>query len=273
MKGSIYILKSLGKSISGFFKDECFYLAAILSYFLIVSLVPLSLLIVTLFGYILGENIEVYQFALSRLISAFPAVTNNITVELRNIITYKGISMITLFIYGFLSLGLFYSMEHAMNIIFKVPKKRHFLLSLFWTIFIVTLVIAFLFLSFTLSSIADVFKRYHTNFLGFEIGYKAGIFIKYIAPFLLVLSVFTTIYTVIPRVKVSLRDAFLGALFVTVLWEMAKYFFTWYVRNVIHFGTIYGSLSTFILFLLWMYYLSCIFLLGGEFVNNLRSRR
>lgn len=269
----MYILRSLGKSISNFFKDECFYLAAILSYFLIVSIVPLSLLIVSLFGYILGENLEVYQFTLSRLISAFPAVTNGITAELENIITYKGISMVTLFIYGFLSLGLFYSMEHAMNIIFKVPKKRHFLLSLFWIIFIVTLLIAFLFLSFTLSSFADVFRRYHISIFGIEIGYKASIFVRYIVPFLLVLSVFTTIYTVMPRVKVPLKDAFLGALFVTILWEVAKHFFTWYVKNVIHFGTIYGSLSAFILFLLWMYYLSCIFLLGGEFVNNLRARK
>ncbi|GAB4539849.1 MAG: YihY/virulence factor BrkB family protein [Thermodesulfovibrionia bacterium] len=265
------IFKSLGKGISGFFKDECFYLAAILSYFLIVSLVPFSLLVITLFGYILGESNELYQFTLSRLMNAFPSVTEGITIELRNIITYRGISMATLIIYSLLSVSLFYSIEHAMNIIFKVPKKRHFLLSLFWIIFVATVLIAFLFISFTLSSIAGILRRYHMVILGIEVGYKAGIFIKYIAPFLLVLGVFTTIYTVMPRVKVRLKDAFMGALFVTILWEFAKHIFTWYVKNVIHFGTIYGSLSTFILFLLWMYYLSCIFLLGGEFVNNLRT--
>lgn len=267
------IFKLLGKSITSFFKDECFYLSAILSYFLIVSLVPFSLLIITLFGYILGENNELYQFALSRLVNAFPSVTEGITTELKNIITYKGISMVTLIIYGFLSIGLFYSMEHAMNIIFKVPKKRHFLISLFWIIFVVTFLIAFLFISFTLSSVAGILRKYHIVILGIEVGYKAGIFIKYVAPFLLVLGVFTTIYTVMPRVKVRLKDAFMGSLFVTVLWEVAKHIFTWYVKNVIHFGTIYGSLSTFILFLLWIYYLCCIFLLGGEFVNNLRTKR
>jgi membrane protein len=164
-------------------------------------------------------------------------------------------------------------MEHAMNLIFKAPKKRHFLLSIFWTVFIVTLLIIFLFLSFTLSSAASLFQGHPVNILGVEVVYKAGIFIKYIAPFLLVLSTFTTIYIITPAVKVPLRDAFSGSLLVTVLWEAAKHFFTWYVKNVIHFGTIYGSLTTFILFLLWMYYLSCIFLLGGEFVNNLGRRR
>ncbi len=268
----MYLIKSFGRSIPAFIKDECFYLSASISYFLIVSLVPLSLLIVTLFGYVLGESQDIYQFALSRLISFFPTVTGGITAELKKIITYKGISVITLFIYGFLSLQLFYSMEHAMNVIFKVSKKRHFLLSLLWSIITVTLVIIFLLLSFTVSSFAGVFAKYPINILGIEIGYKAGIFLKYIAPFILVLSTFTAIYMIVPRVRVPLKYAFSGAILVTVLWELGKHFFTWYVKNVIYFGAIYGSLTTFILFLLWVYYSSCIFLLGGEFVSNLSRR-
>lgn len=266
------LLKIIGKSITAFIKDDCFYLSAAISYFLIVALVPLSLLIVSLFGYFLGQNQDIYQFALSRLISFFPTVTSGITNELRNIIIYKGISLITLLIYGFISLQLFYSIEHAMNAIFKVPKKRHFLLSIFWTIFTVTLLIIFLFLSFALSSAVGLLKGYSLNIIGIEVGYKAGIFFKYIVPFILVLSTFTAIYVIMPAVKVSLKNAFKGALFVTILWELAKHFFTWYAKSVIHFGTIYGSLTTFILFLLWMYYLSCIFLLGGEFVKNLSRR-
>jgi membrane protein len=268
----VYLVRVTGKSITAFVKDDCFYLAAAISYFLIVAIVPLSLLIVSLFGYFLGQNQEIYQYALSRLVSLFPSVTSGVTNELRNIITYKGISIITLIIYGFLSLQLFYSIEHAMNAIFNVPKKRHFLLSMFWTIITVTLLIIFLLLSFALSSVAGLLKGRVINIVGIEIGYKAGIFFKYIAPFLLVLATFAAIYTIMPAVKVSLKNAFKGALFVTILWELAKHFFTWYVKNVIHFGTIYGSLTTFILFLLWMYYLSCIFLFGGEFVKNLSRR-
>jgi membrane protein len=220
----------------------------------------------------LGGNQELYHFLLSKLINFFPAVTSGITNELRNIITYRGISLITFFIYGFLALQLFYSVEHAMNVIFKVPKKRHFLLSLFWTIFIVTLVIIFWLLSFTVSSVAGVFRHYPLNMFGIRLGYEAAIILKYVAPFVLVLLTFTAVYKIVPQVKISLKDAFLGSLLVTILWELAKHFFTWSVRNIAYIGTIYGSLTTFILFLLWMYYLSCIFLLGGEFVNSLTRR-
>jgi membrane protein len=268
----MYLIKSLGNSFTSFFKDDCLYLAASIAYFLIVSLVPLSLLIVALFGYMLGGNQELYRFLLSRLIDFFPTVTAGITNEIRNLITYRGISFITFFIYSFLALQLFYSVEHAMDVIFKVPKKRHFLFSLFWTIIIVTLVIIFWLISFTVSSVAGVFRQYPMNIFGIGLSYKAGILLRYVAPFVLVLLTFTAVYKIVPHVRVHIKDAFAGALLVTILWEIAKHFFTWSVKNITYIGTIYGSLTTFILFLLWMYYLSCIFLLGGEFVNNLSRR-
>ncbi len=262
----------IGNSVTSFFRDECFYLAASIAYFLIVSLVPLSLLIVAMFGYILGGNQELYHYLLSKLINFFPSVTSGITNEIKNLITYKGISYITFIIYGFLALQLFYSVEHAMNVIFKVPKKRHFLLSLFWTICIVTLVIFFWLISFTVSSLAGVFSKHPMDFMGVAVSYRAGIFMRYVAPFVLVLLTFTTVFKIVPHVKVHTRHAFAGAMLVTVLWEMAKHLFTWAVKNIAYIGTIYGSLTTFILFLLWMYYLSCIFLLGGEFVNSLSRK-
>jgi len=262
-------MKALGSSLTSFLKEECYYLAASIAFFLIVSLVPLGLLIVSLFGYILGGNQNLYNYLISRITSFFPSVTSGITYEIKNLITYRGISIVTMVIYGILSLQLFYSVEHAMNIIFRVPKKRHFLLSLFWTIIIVTLVIVFCLISFTVSSFAGIFKSHPIILFGLRIGPSAGIFFKYIAPFLLILLTFTAVYKIIPRVKVSLKSAFWGAFLVTVLWEIAKHGFTWFVRNISYIGAIYGSLTTFILFLLWIYYMSCIFLLGAQFVYNL----
>lgn len=266
------VIKVFGKSVASFFRDECFYLAASIAYFLILSLVPLSLLIISFYGRVMGESEEIYRYSLSRLISFFPSVTAGITNELRYIVTYKGITWISLVTYMFLSLQLFYSMERAMDVIFKNPKRRHFLFFILWTVLIVSLVVVFLFVSFTLSSLSAIFREYPLDIFGIPWGNQAGIFLKYIAPFLLVLATFTAVYKIVPKGRVQLKDAFSGALLVTVLWEVAKYLFTWVVKNVSYIGAIYGSLSTFILFLLWMYYISCIFLLGGEFVRNMGER-
>ena len=250
----MFLIKNIGSSLTSFFRDECFYLSASIAYFLIVALVPLSLLLVALFGYMLGGNQELYNFLLAKLVDFFPAVTAGITNELRNLITYKGISFISFIIYGFISLQLFYSVERAMDVIFNVPRKRHFLLSLLWTVLIVTLFIFFWLMSFTLTSIASVFAQHPLSLFGIALSYKAAILLKYVAPFVLVLLTFTTVYKIVPHVRVHIRHAFAGALLVTILWELAKHLFTWVVRNLAYIGTIYGSLTTFILFLLWMYF-------------------
>ena len=237
-----------------------------------MSLVPLCLLVVAFFGHVLGGNQELYNYLLSKLVDFFPSVTSGITNELRNVITYKGISFITFVIYGFFALQLFYSVERAMDVIFSVPKKRHFLFSLLWTFLIVTLVIVFWIFSFTVSSVASLLPTFPVTIFGIGLKYKAAIFLRFVAPFVLLLFTFTAVYKIVPHVRVKINDAFAGALLVTVFWELAKHIFTWVVKNIAYVGTIYGSLTTFILFLLWMYYLSCIFLLGGEFVNSLSRR-
>ena len=55
--------------------------------------------------------------------------------------------------------------------------------------------------------------------------------------------------------------------------KIAKHIFTWYVGTVIVYGTIYGPLTAFIVFLLWVFYSSCIFLVGAEIVHSLTIHR
>jgi len=55
--------------------------------------------------------------------------------------------------------------------------------------------------------------------------------------------------------------------------EAAKYIFTFYVVKVVRLGAVYGPLSAFIIFLLWVFYSSCIFLIGAETVHNLEARK
>ncbi|MBI4826239.1 MAG: YihY/virulence factor BrkB family protein [Nitrospirae bacterium] len=267
----MYVIRSLGRSLAAFLEDDCLYLSASISYFLIVSIVPLSLLILALFGYFLGESQEFYQFAVSGLLSAFPSVTSSVTAELQNLIIFRGISFFTFLVYCFLSLQLYYSMEHAMNVIFDVPQKRHFFISILWSILTVTLVMLSLILAFLLSSFAGVFHVHPMNIFGIAVGVKLGIFLKYIAPYLMVLSVFTAIFMIVPKARVRTLHAVSGAVLVAILWDLGKNFFTWYVKNVADLGMIYGSLTTFIFALVWIYYSSCIVLLGGEFVSCLAA--
>jgi membrane protein len=102
-----------------------------------------------------------------------------------------------------------------------------------------------------------------------KIGIITGALIQYVVPFLTVFFMVTVMYIFFPKTDVRMKHAFTGALFATVFQELAKHIFTWYVGTIINFGTIYGPLSAVFVFLLWVFYSSCIFLIGAEMVHNL----
>lgn len=261
-------LRIIGRSVIDFFRDDGLMFAAAMSYFTMMAIVPFCLFFITLFGYVLGHYPEFNRYFLSRLMNLFPDVTKEITQDISKLISFQGIGKVGLLLYGFLSYQVFTSYESALNAIFKVKKKRKFIFSVLISLSVVTLIIALLLMSFAATSIIPLLKALSPFLPGLKIGNITQFIIRFILPFVLVLFVVTMLYILMPKKKVSFFDAFRGAMFTTIFLEMAKHIFTWYVRSVVELGKIYGPLTAFISFLLWVFYSSGIFLIGAEIVHN-----
>ncbi len=262
-------LKIFLKSFSDFFRDGGLMLAGSISYFSMMALVPLCLFLITVFGHILGSYPEFYEFFSNRLISFFPDITSGISKELGKLIRFKGIGTFSLILYGILSIQVFASIENALHIIFEVKKKRTFFWSIVLSLTIITLLIMMIFISFIVTSVIPLLKSFKQIFPELRIGLITGFLIRYVVPFLTVFFTITIIYIFFPKTKIKASHAFTGAFFASVLLEIAKHIFTWYVGSVVKFGTIYGPLTAFVIFLLWVFYSSCILLVGAEVVHNL----
>ncbi len=261
------------KSFLDFFRDGGLMLAGSLSYFSMMTIVPFCLFLVAIFGYFLGGERQFYHFLSARLISYFPSVTHGITEELGRIITYKGIGKLSLLLYGLLSYGLFTSLEAATNAIFKLKVKRSFVVSLFFSLVVITSLIAFFLVSFAATSMISMLTPVQGFLPGLKIGRISGFFIRFVVPFLIMFVTVAMLYKLLPKRRVKTADALSGALFTTILLEVAKHLFTLYVLNVFKLGTIYGPLSAFVIFLLWVFYSASIFLIGAEVVHNLEGKR
>jgi len=262
-------LKLISASFVGFFKDNGIMLAGSISYFTMMAIIPLCLFLIAVFGNLLGHYHGFYEFFAKRLINFFPDITSGITKELGKLITFRGIGTWSIIFYGLFSIQVFASLENAINIIFKVKKKRTFFWSIILSFTIITFIILVLFVSFIATSLIPLLKTFRHIFPDLRIGVITAFLIQYVVPFLMVLFTVTVMYIFFPKTRVSTSHAFLGALFTTTFLEVAKHIFTWYVGTVVKFGTIYGPLSAFIVFLLWVFYSACIFLIGAEMVHNL----
>jgi membrane protein len=96
-------------------------------------------------------------------------------------------------------------------------------------------------------------------------------FLKYLVPFFFSFWMFFLIYKIVPNKKIRWRPALQAACFSSLLWEVAKQLFGWYVTHLGKFSMVYGSLSALAVFFLWIYYSSAILVLGGEVAFLLES--
>ena len=84
---------------------------------------------------------------------------------------------------------------------------------------------------------------------------------------------FFILFRFLPTRKPSTRTAFLSALLIAGLWEMAKYLFRIYVNFINSFAAVYGSLGLLVVFIVWIYYSCLLFVLGGEIMWILSKER
>jgi membrane protein len=97
--------------------------------------------------------------------------------------------------------------------------------------------------------------------------------LKYFIPYFFTFWMSFFIYKIIPNKKISFKPALQAAIFTSLLWEIAKQLFGWYVMHLGRFSMVYGSLSTLAIFFLWIYYSSAILLLGGEVAYSLEQSK
>lgn len=88
---------------------------------------------------------------------------------------------------------------------------------------------------------------------------------RYVMPFLLLLFIFSLAFKILTYEKVGFAFVVPGALFSSIGFILGSYIFSNYISTKLkYYSTIYGNLSGVVVFLIWIFLLSVIFLTGAE---------
>jgi membrane protein len=275
-KGLKKILKTFGllwQALKKFNKDNGFFLSAGIAFNLLINLIPFILLLLALVGTVLYNDQEVLNHIHAYLRDVAPALDPKITSNLMDVIQNRQIVGILGFV-GLLwfSTWVFSSLRVALNIVFRTEKSRRMLRGIAVDLLMILLVGILLLVSMILSSVVAFLPGYQGR-IPVAIGPTIQWILKYLLPFFLTVCMFFLIYQIIPNKRVHFISALQAALFSGVLWELAKHLFTWYVVHLATYSFFYGSLSTLIILILWVYYSSTILIVGGEFAYFLEEDR
>ncbi|MGN0902437.1 MAG: YihY family inner membrane protein [Succinivibrio sp.] len=91
----------------------------------------------------------------------------------------------------------------------------------------------------------------------------------FIFPIIIECAVLTALYVIVPRVRVRMQDALLGAVLVTVAFEVSKKLFSVFVLNFSNYEAIYGAIAVIPVLFIWIYISWWIVLIGAEFTATL----
>jgi membrane protein len=247
------LLWIFSRAYKKFNTDRCPLLASALVHATTFSLFPLVLGLLSLSLFILGSSEGVIDRLMPIIRQVFPVGIDEI---LKNITALRQTSIVFAIIgfVGFMwaSASIFRALESTLNVVWKVRKDRPFLRKSLITIGSTFFVLFGLLGTFGLTIWGRAAgARGVARFLP-EISFVVSTFL------------FGLIFRFFPNRNVKWKEAYFGALFTGVFWELAKYLFSIYIIRVVDYSKIYGSLSAIIILFLWLYYSAYIFLFGAE---------
>ncbi len=257
------VIKVFLDALKNFYSDDCLYTAAALSYFAVLSVVPLLLLSTMFTARIYGAHSFIISSLADFATRLFPKVPYEVVTNLEN----PSISIHALGIVGFIitlwaSTLVFSSTSKALDLIFKKGEiktfKRH--LTAIGSVFVVCLIILGMVIS---KAIYLILVRIATSKANITIP-QTGIFSKYIFPPFFYFLFCCFIYYFLPSKSVPKRSVIYGGLSAVLVWEIGRHIFIWYMSAITKISLIYGSISTLIIAVLWVYFSVSVMLWGAE---------
>ena len=250
-------------------KNGCLNMAAATAFYALLSTIPIIFVTVSAAGFFFEGSAEVIKTVLKATDALFPSLVELMEREVLAVVSKKGlIGGAGLIIMLWSSTLVFSSLEFSFSRIFNIEKKRSFLRSkLVSTAFLIFggIALAASILLTTAAKIAQskFLAAYDIKVVHF---FSTDIIVPYILPVLLLTLLFASIYTVLSRRKVSLKEGLSGGLICAIMFESAKHLFTWYIANLSRHSVIYGSLGAIVVVILWFFYAAIIILFCGELI-------
>ncbi len=255
--------------MDGYFADRCPQLAAGIAYRVLFSLVPLSIVLVAIFGLVL-RNDSLRHDVIEEIVDRFPlsdAGTADVTREIEKLASpATALGLVSLLLFAYAATGMMASLRAGLEVAMHVPRGRPAvrgkLVDLVLVVGAAALVMSVVILNLA-TQVVSVWLQRLIAWLGLD-GGLAGEAIRTGAPLLLTVLVVLLLYRFVPARRLSFGDALAGSIVTGVLMLLISLASGYIYDRTRSLGNIYGSLTLVLVFLYSVYLYASAFLVGAE---------
>ena len=246
-------------------RDNGPFLASGLAFNILLYCFPLTLLLVSALGYVLGESHQTLmqvERALSRLLPRSQRVvvdTLTVVVEHRGLLGGAGFATFVLF-----GTFLFGSIRHTLNTVFHVVTPRSLVRGIIVDLLVMTCAGALFVLVIGVASLLAIIRGFGEQVPLLEPLVGPGMVLAgHMLGFAFTTMLFYILYRFAPAQRPGGKSLLLGAVSAALLLQVAKWLFAWSVRSAQDQTVWYGAVGGLIFFIFWLYYASLVFILGA----------
>ena len=256
------------------------FLASGLTFDALLAAIPFVLLLLAAAGYLLTAEagraqLELHEY-LQRFLPAAAAAGGRdpfapVFRFLEEIVQKRGsLGLLGIPLFIWFSTRLFGSLRSALCEVFDIDETRSWLMGKVHDTVLVLIATSLFVLNTALSGGVELVLR--LNPVGVDFWRFFG---AQLLAFVMVLLAFIIVFRYVPARRVRWDTALLAALICALGFEVAKYLLGLYFQNVVHPENLVSnaSIGGLLLFVLWTYYMSVVFLVGGQIAQVYELRR
>jgi membrane protein len=258
-------------------KDNAQTLGAALAFYTMFSLAPLLIIVIAIFGVILGK--EPVQVEILRRAQELIGAQGAATVKMMLTAAYRpGTGLAATVIGGLViltgSTSALAMLKQSLNIMWgATPDPKTPIWNLVKVRLMSYVMILIIGLLLVLSLLLSIVLSFLTGFVQ-NLVHVPVFFIQLadlVLSFLLITLLFALVYKVLPDVKIAWTDVWVGSAVTALLFTLGKYLFGLYLaRSTIN--SAYGAASSLAIILMWFYYSAQVFFIGAEFTQVYANR-
>ena len=250
-------IKCIVFAVKGFKDDQCILRASALTFYTLLSIVP-----VIAMAFAISKGFGLEKLLETQLLATFPGheeITSKVIEFSSNLLkeTKSGIMAIPgVILLVWAVIKMFGHIEDSFNTIWWIDNKRTLIRK--FADYIALCFTASFFLIFS-SSITIFLTTELSNFFG-KIPFIQFLF--HLLPFFTAWLIFLFFYIFIPNTRVNFKSALIGGILAGTMYQLTQIIYLKFQIQVTHYNAIYGSFAALPLFLIWLQ-LSWIILLSG----------
>jgi membrane protein len=259
-------------------KENPLFLGAGISFYVILSLGPILVMMFFLIGNIFSEEKAINEFMeqIKSVAGDRPAeILKNLidTARSSSMKTITMLSSIPLIFFG--STMIFFQLKYALNIIFDYKDSREDnlknMIKKYSFSFLMLLILASIFLLLVAKTpLLNILKDYLDEII--PVPWILFRIAESLFSFGLLVLLFMMIYIILPDKKMNKKDILLGSLVTAVLFTIVQYLVGINAENT-QISNALGALGSFTILILWIFYSSLVFLFGASFTKVISGKR